>query len=146
MNRMLTKLVSLGPGDFSSLHLTSMPLITTINESSPVVDPDIDICATENDVGQADMSNSGSTTITISTYQIMDQGVHSGVFPGESEDIHDHNATHEGELALNMLFPSTLLSNVTSQPVEIIIREQIAEGSDFDQERVLIEPKVPSPS
>ena len=150
--------VSLEPGDLSSLQLTSMPLITTLNESPSVIDPDIDVCPPDtsgsgNDLGQADMNNntsSSSTTTTISTSQITEQGVHSSALPdspNEVERIHDHSATksYEGELAMNVPFPSTLLSNVTSQPIEIIIREQIAEGSDFDQERVLVESKVPSP-
>lgn len=148
--------ISLEPGDFSSLQPTSMPLITTINASPSVVVPDIDICPPDtsgNDLGQADMDNdtsSSSTTTTICTSQITEQGVHSSALPhspNEVEGIHDPSATnsYEEELAMKMTFPSTLLSNVTSQPIEIIIREQIADGSDFDQERVLVEPKVPSP-
>ena len=149
--------VSLESGDFSSLQLTSMPLMTTINELPPVVDPDVDTnpdidtyptADTTGNVlaiGQADMDNdtsSSSTTTMISTSQTTEVQRHSGALPNspnEAEEIHDHGST------MNMLPPSTMLSNVTAQPIEIIIREQIAEGSDFDQERVLIELKVPSP-
>lgn len=144
--------VSLGDLSLSSLQLTSMPLITTINESPPVVDPDVDVYlpdTTENDPDHSDMNNDtsfGSTTTMISTSRITKQGVHSISSPNEAEGIHDHSPTYEEGLAVRTPFPSTLLSNVTSQPIEIIIREQIAEGSDFDQERVLTEPKVPSPS
>ena len=145
--------VSLEPGDFSSLQLTSMPLITTINESPSVADPDIDAIIYSPDTSgkdQADMDNDTSSSSTTTIAQITEQGVHSSALPdspNEVAGIHDHSATNEGESAMNMAlpFPSTLLSNVTSQPIEIIIREQIVEGSDFDQERVLVEPKVPSP-
>ena len=59
-------------------------------------------------------------------------------------DIQGHNPMRNEESVSNPQLPSTLLSNVRSQPIEIPLREPVKQKPDYVLERVLVEEKVHS--
>ena len=54
-------------------------------------------------------------------------------------DIQGQNPMHYDEPVSNSQLPSTLLSNVRSQPIEIPLREPVRQRPDYFLERVLVE-------
>jgi hypothetical protein len=70
-------------------------------------------------------------------YDIVENGCNSD--ENAEIDIHGQSPTRNDEPVSNPQLPSTSLSNVRSEPIEIPIREPVRHGSDYILERVLVE-------
>lgn len=147
----------------SSLPPSSLPLITTIIGSPLRVDHDPqDLCmqADSHTVTLGHGEDSLSSTISnpmphnCLSENLIDLNAPNEHQPQiEDHDVQENRDISHGSVDVGILdhdpmdpqLPSTLLSCVRAQPLEIVIREPVVESSDFILERVLVEQQIPSP-
>lgn len=86
----------------------------------------------------ADSNHSGQAEHIVEKNCNFNENAHSNV------DVQGHSASpmHSEESVMNPQLPSTTLSKVRSQPIEIPLRQPVKQKLDYVLERVLVENKV----
>lgn len=139
---------SMGPlptmGEF--LYPNQLPIITESPPSMSEIDPQADgthaICSAQDSVNDGH-SNPMSSLLDSDNHGGQVESVvksNSDELENAELDIQGHNPMRNEQSYPQL--PSTLLSNVRSQPIEIPLREPVKQKPDYVLERVLVEGKV----